>query len=63
MNAKLDQVKAALATAIEHAEALAKDELAHCPAALALCARLGNAAEMHAALEKQAATLPAPSPK
>ena len=62
MNAKLDPIKTALDAAQKAADALAKKEFAHCPAAIALGGRIANASEMLAALDKQAETLPAPAP-
>lgn len=63
MNDKLNEIETALKMALEQASDLAKTDLAHCPAALALQARIGNAAEMLGALKTQAASLPAPKVK
>jgi hypothetical protein len=60
---RLQNVEAAIKTALEHAMVLAEKELAHCPSAAALQSRVGNALEMLEGLKREAATLKAPDQK
>lgn len=62
MNETLKKIEAALTEANKHAAAV-QDDLAHCPSALALQARIGNALEMLGSLVRESQTLTAPETK